>query len=321
MNAPLVSVIMNCHNGAPELPDALRCLREQTFQDFEIIFLDNASTDGSGEIAKAFGPKLRYFRNEELASLGAARNLAIKEARGELIAFLDCDDLWKPEKLAAQVELFGKNSSLGLVCTDTEIRRGNKTTGTVFEISKPARGRAFAELMRDQWISMSSAMLSAKALDRIREKASAIHPLWFDESLNVCEEADVFYRIAHDWEIDYVDQPLTVWRVHGRNTTFRKFGQIAKETRSILEKHRRLYPGYDREYKDTVDVLTRRADFQEAAALWRDGEGGKARKLVKPLLKFSRKYRLFWLASFLPGALFLPIAEFYFSLPKSFRRS
>lgn len=321
MNAPLVSVIMNCHNGALELPDALQCLREQTLQDFEIIFWDNASTDGSGETARAFGPKLRYFRDEKLASLGAARNFAIDKARGELIAFLDCDDLWKPEKLAAQVELFKKNPSLGLACSDTEIRRGNKTAGRLFETSKPARGRAFAALMRDQWISMSSAMLSRKALDSVREEASDIHPLWFDESLNVCEEADVFYRIAHDWEIDYVDQPLTIWRVHGRNTTFRKFGRIAKETRAILDKHRRLYPGYDRDYRETVDILTRRADFQEAVALWKDGEGAKARELINPLLKFSRKYRLFWMASFLPGAFFLPLAELYFSLPKSFRRS
>ena len=65
---------------------------------------------------------------------------------------------------------------------------------------------------------------------------------WFDESLNVCEEADVFYRIAKTWELDHVDEPLTRWRVHGVNTTFRKFGQFADETLRILDKHRKLYP-------------------------------------------------------------------------------
>lgn len=68
----------------------------------------------------------------------------------------------------------------------------------------------------------------------------------------------MFYRIAKTWELDHVDEPLTRWRVHGVNTTFRKFGQFADETLRILDKHRKLYPGYDRDYPDLVGILTRR---------------------------------------------------------------
>lgn len=321
MSAPTVSVVMNCYNGARDLPAALASVREQTWGDYEIVFWDNASTDGSGEIAGKFGAKLRYFRGERNVSLGAARNLALAEARGEYIAFLDCDDLWRPEKLAEQMALFRANPALGVVCTDTEIMRDGKIIGRVFETSPPERGMAFAALMRKQWISMSSAMVSRRALEQIRREATAVQPSWFDESLHVCEEADVFYRVARGWEIDYIDKPLTVWRVHGANTTFRKFGQIADETMAILAKHRALYPGYDAENADLVELLTRRAAFQRAAALWKNGEGAEARRVVAPWLNRSFKYRLFWLASFLPGSLFDKLAGLYFSLPAALRRS
>lgn len=68
----------------------------QTFGDFEVIFWDNGSTDDSPAIAQSYGPKLRYFRGKTTVPLGAARNLALMRARGRYLAFLDCDDLWRP---------------------------------------------------------------------------------------------------------------------------------------------------------------------------------------------------------------------------------
>lgn len=319
---PAVSVIMNCLNGGPELAEALESVRSQTFQDYEIIFWDNGSTDGSAELAKAFGPQLRYFRGKETVPLGAARNLALAEARGHHVAFLDCDDLWRPEKLEKEVALLEGRPRVGLVCTDTEIVEKGRVLSRVFAQSAPGRGSVFAELMARQWISMSSAMLRREALESVARAGSAGDgaPRWFDEGLNVCEEADLFYRVAHDWELDYIDEPLTVWRVHGGNTTFRKFGQFADETLRILEKHRGLYPGYDAEHADLVALLTRRAAFQKAVALWREGRNADAREVVRPWRASSPKYRLFWAASYLPGSCFDLAARAYFALPAFLRR-
>ncbi|MCL1985386.1 MAG: glycosyltransferase [Betaproteobacteria bacterium] len=313
MNAtPAVSIIMNCLNCARDLPAALAGVQTQTFQDWEIIFWDNASTDASPGIAQSFGPKLRYFRAEETATLGSARNQALREARGRYIAFLDCDDLWLEEKLEAQVALFEGNPRLGLACTDTEIFAGAKTLSRVFARSAPARGRIFAELMQRQWISMSSAMLRTQALHSLDH--------WFDESLQLCEEADLFYRIAHDWELDYVDAPLTRWRVHGANTTFKKFGQFAQETLYILDKHRRMYPSYEEEHGNLVELLTRRAAFQQGVALWSDGRGTEARAAITPYASRSIKFRLFQIVSYLPGSCFDVLSRLYFALPGRLRR-
>lgn len=321
---PRVSVIMNCLNSADKLEESLHCLAAQTFTDFEVIFWDNASTDQSPFIAQAYAPlrgRLRYFRGERTVPLGAARNLALREARGDLIAFLDCDDLWRPEKLAEQVAIFDAFPQVGLVCTDTEIFDGRRVLRRIFAHTRPVDGMAFSELMRRQWISMSSAMLRRRALESLSPlPADGSAPDWFDESLNVCEEADLFYRIAHDWELAHVDRPLTLWRVHGMNTTFRKFSQFAEETLQILEKHCRIYPGYEEEHADLVELLSRRAAFQHAVALWREGKGRQARELLAPFGLRSLKYRLFHLASFLPSGCFDLAARLYFALPSLLRR-
>lgn len=165
---------------------------------------------------------------------------------------------------------------------------------------------------------MSSALASREALDATRYPGSG--GLWFDPGLNMCEEADVFYRIAHDYELDHVDEPLTAWRVHPGSSTFRKFGQFAAETLIILQRMRTMYPGFDLEYPDLASLLTQRAAFQQAIALWRAGESSKARAAIAPHLGSSRKYRLFWLASFLPGCLFDAAGRIYFRLPAAWRR-
>lgn len=323
--APAVSVIMNCLNGARHLREALDSLAAQTFRDFEVIFWDNGSTDASPDMARehpGLAGRLRLFRNTRTVPLGAARNLAIAQSRGRYVAFLDCDDLWRPEKLARQLDCFRTSSRVGLVCTDTEVFQGRRVLRRIFAECRPRRGRAFAALMEQQWISMSSAMLSRAALDSVVQPPATPGgaPAWFDERLNVCEEADLFYRVAHDWELHYVNAPLTRWRVHGNNTTFRKFEQFAAETLYILEKHRRIYPDYDREHAGLVRLLTRRAAFQKAVSLWHDGRGREARRLIRPWRRDSLKNRLFWWASYLPGICFDLYARLYFALPPGIRR-
>ncbi len=304
---PKVSVIMNCYNSGLHLREALDSVFRQTYSDWEIVFWDNGSTDNSAAIARSYGPRVRYFKAEETTPLGVARNCAIARAEGRLLAFLDCDDLWLPDKLAQQVPLFDANPRLGLTCTDTEVFTASGVLSRLFKKSPPARGMVFRELIERQWISMSSAMIRLSALQSLDE--------WFDESLNLCEEADVFYRIAKNWELDHVDAPLTRWRVHGTNTTFLRFDQFAEETTYILSKHRRLYPGYDTDYPELVELFSRRAAFQKAVALWRAGDAHNARLLVAPWRK-SFKMRLLWWVSWLPGSLFDPLSKLYFYMAR-----
>ena len=103
MNPPKVSVIMNCFNGEKYLRESLDSIFCQTYEDWEIIFWDNASTDGTQQIATSYDSRLKYFRAEVNTPLGSARNMALEKATATYVAFLDSDDYWQKKKLEIQV--------------------------------------------------------------------------------------------------------------------------------------------------------------------------------------------------------------------------
>ena len=106
-NQPLVSIIINCFNGETYLHDCIKSVLSQTYKNWEIIFWDNQSNDKSAEIFKSYNDnRFKYFLADHHTSLYEARNLAIKKSKGELISFIDTDDLWVKNKLELQVPLF-----------------------------------------------------------------------------------------------------------------------------------------------------------------------------------------------------------------------
>lgn len=203
---PRVSIIMNCHNSGKYLPQALDSVFQQTFKDYEVIFWDNQSTDNSGEIALSYGEPVRYFRGEEFLPLGAARNAAIEKAQGEYIAFLDCDDIWLPEKLEKQVELLDANKELGLVYSDCYlIDENGNGRGTWFSNFRPFRGNVFDEFFRVNFAAMPAVMIRREALGKVG---------MFNPRYEITEEYDLWLRIAEHYPIDFIEKPLAKYRVN-----------------------------------------------------------------------------------------------------------
>ena len=96
---PRVSVVIPTYNSSAMVEQAIQSVLAQTYRDFEIIVIDDGSTDGTKDVVRRFGERVRYF-NQENQGVSAARNFGIHQSLGEYIAFLDSDDLWLPEKLA-----------------------------------------------------------------------------------------------------------------------------------------------------------------------------------------------------------------------------
>lgn len=124
MTKPKVSAVICFLNGAEFLPAAIDSVLAQTMTDFELLLVDDGSTDGSSEIAQRYAagdPRLRYIEHDGHANLGlsASRNVGIEAARGDFIAPLDADDVWAPAKLADQLAIFDKHPELGMVCGST----------------------------------------------------------------------------------------------------------------------------------------------------------------------------------------------------------
>ena len=221
-DSPRVSVIMNCLNCAKYLREAIDSVYAQTYTNWEIIFWDNASTDDSAEIAKSYDSKLRYFCGETTVPLGHARNLAIENARGKCIAFLDCDDMWLPEKLEKQMELLEKNPDVMLVYSNscTVDYMGN-VLKISFDSGKPERGEIFNELLsRYNFIPLLTVVIRKDVLDEVG---------LFDNRYNVAEEYDLFLRIAYKHPVDYVEEPLARYRVHESNVSHNRDAGIREE--------------------------------------------------------------------------------------------
>ncbi len=136
---PLVSIITPCYNGEATLREAVDSALQQTFTGWELLIVDDGSTDGSrdmiGEIARQ-DPRIRVFRNERPGGASAARNRALSEARGRYVAFLDCDDAWLPQKLETQLrEMTAANAALSSGAFD--VMDG---TGTIIGRFRPRPG-------------------------------------------------------------------------------------------------------------------------------------------------------------------------------------
>ncbi len=225
---PLVSIIMNCHNGGKYLSPALDSVYQQTLKDYEIIFWDNKSSDNSGEIALSYGEPLRYFQGKEFLPLGAARNAAIEKAKGKYIAFLDCDDIWLPEKLEKQAKLLESNKRLGLVYSDSYVidSDGDLRENTCFYGKKPARGNAFNELFQFNFIPMLTVIIRREVLNKVGA---------FNPKYEIAEEYDLWLRIAECYPIDFIEQPLAKFRVHGESSYQKNTILSHQEALQIIE--------------------------------------------------------------------------------------
>ena len=158
-----VSVLVNCYNGEEFLKEALDSVYSQTYDDWEIILWDNASTDNSANIAKSYDKKLRYFKGKETIPLYSARNLALEKVDGDIIGFLDCDDIWLPSKLEKQVPLF-KNRSVGLVYSDTYFFNKTGITKRFFEDRPFFTGKCFERLLDSYFLSLETVLIRKESL-------------------------------------------------------------------------------------------------------------------------------------------------------------
>ncbi len=291
---PTVSVVMNCLNGERFVRAAIESIYAQTYPNWEIIFLDNASTDGTAEIARSFDMRLRYFCNARTVPLGEARNQALQQARGELIAFLDADDVWFPDKLAIQVPLFNGRPEIGLVFGDTELRFENPDrVQSYFETHryKPPRGHIFESLLKHYTVPMLTAIIRADALRQM--------PQWFDPTYQVCDDFDFFMRLCYDWRVDYVDTCLASCLIHSAAATVRLHRFGPREMARTLEKLRAAHHDFDRRYGAAAAEMSRQITYKQGISLWRDGDGSAARREFGRYFP-QRKFLAAYCASFFP---------------------
>ena len=207
---PKVSVIIPAYNCERFIGETIKSVLSQTYQDFEVLVIDDGSEDKTQEIVKGINdPKIVYIHHEENSGVSVARNNAITKSRGEYIALLDHDDLWLPEKLERQVPILESDPKVGLVYSDCYIIDLNgHILGRNFQDHHPHRGEVFPDLFLDNFIPCLTVLIRKDALDRVG---------LFNPEFSIAEEYDLFLRIAEVYKVDFVDLPLAKYRLHETN--------------------------------------------------------------------------------------------------------
>jgi len=159
---PTVSVVIPAYNAERYIGETLESVLAQTYRDFEVVVVDDGSTDGTREIVRGYGEPVRLVEQPN-SGPAAARNRGVREARGEFIAFIDADDLWLPEKLALQVPLFD-DEEVGLVSCRVQLVDGSGRPHPTYEREKVS-GWAFEKLLEGNFIGTSTVVARREALE------------------------------------------------------------------------------------------------------------------------------------------------------------
>jgi len=195
-----VSIIIPVFNRALKVSRAISSVLYQTFTDYEIIVVDDGSTDGTREALRQFGNKISFIRHQSNLGVSAARNTGIKGSDAPLVAFLDSDDYWLPEKLGAQISFFKSHPEAMISQTEEIWIRNGRYANPKTRHLKPS-GDVFEPSLKLCLISPSAVMLRRSLLEEIG---------LFDEDLPVCEDYDLWLRIGCRYPVHLINEKLIV---------------------------------------------------------------------------------------------------------------
>ena len=208
---PLVSIVINCYNGEKYLRQSIESILDQSYQNLELIFWDNHSTDQSKNIVESYDDKrIKYFFSKNHTTLYQARNLALKKCKGDFICFLDADDYFIKNKIAKQL-LYFNNQKVGVIYSNyyryyEDINKRKLLTNKLLP-----SGNLTQYILEESQISFMTVMIRKKSLDSLESN--------FDRKYSIIGDYDLLYRLSLNWDFCYIEEPLAVYRIHKDNSS------------------------------------------------------------------------------------------------------
>jgi glycosyltransferase involved in cell wall biosynthesis len=229
---PTVSVVMAAKNYAGFLPAAVESVQAQTFADWELLVVDDGSSDHTPDAVRPFlgDSRVRYFRSDRLGQ-PRAKNLGIGLSRGEFVAYLDADDAWQPTKLEKQLALFRQSPEVGVVfCRRSLIdEAGNALPAK--PSPTPPRGRVLRDLFVQNFVCFSSVVVRR----RVFEHVGGFDPQW-----DLAIDYDLWLRVARHHAFDFVDEELVLYRT-GHGNLSKKLSDRVATAMSIMHRAESRY--------------------------------------------------------------------------------
>lgn len=274
--SPTVSVIIPTFNRWPLVGAAIESVLAQSYGGFELIVVDDGSTDDTAEQLAQFGSRLLILKQPN-RGVSAARNFAVRHARGSYLAFLDSDDLWLPNKLAIQVAFIEQHPSVQICqIEETWIRNGVRVNPKA-KHRKPS-GDIFIASLELCLVSPSAVMLTRELFERVGG---------FDESLPVCEDYDLWLRIAVDHSIALIDDALVIKRGGHADQLSRSLWGVDRYR--VLALQKLLRSGLDGKRREAAIAVLRRKVEVLASGARKRGKASEARSYEDILTEFMQE--------------------------------
>jgi glycosyltransferase involved in cell wall biosynthesis len=298
---PIVSVNIACYNSAAHIRETIDSVLGQTFKDFEIIIIDDGSTDDTGKIIASYkDSRIRYLYQKN-SGLSNARNKAIELSRGEYIAFLDHDDIWVASKLEKDVVALKSSDDIALVYSNFFWLFPDRRTKLVLKGAQPS-GYAFEGLLYNYTIGLITAVVRKKTIDALK--------LSFDPDFALCEDYDFFMRLAYKAKIAYINEPLSFYRIHNNMQSIRFGDKYPEEISSVIDNLERDHPDIRAKYGSLIDRMAGKVRFMRAKLKTLDGKPREARKMLKKCKWFGAKFAILYFLTYVPSFILLGIVRF-----------
>lgn len=235
---PKISVIIITYNRASLLPKAVKSVLAQTYRDWELLIIDDASLDGTEKVARALAAqdgRVKYFKNEFNLDISRSRNRGIALAQGGYIAMLDSDDYWTDStKLSKQAAYLDAHPETGLI--GTAIRCEDEYGRFLKEDVYASEDREIrARMLWKNQIAQSGVLF---------RKEACVAAGAYDESLRIGEDYDLWLKIGRQWKFANLSQVMVSYLVHSGGRSKEKIFQTIRATDRIIRRHKKNYPGY-----------------------------------------------------------------------------
>lgn len=276
-----ISVIIPTYNCGRFIAQAIDSVLAQTFQDFEIIVVDDGSNDDTRKIINRYGEKVKYLYQQQ-TGVSCARNRGINASTGRFIAFLDADDLWLPTKLEKQMELFHSAENIGMVFTEN----------CLFDSQGVFKKKTGKRRLMNGNLARNIFLLSGVVTPTVMVKKNILDEIGgFEESLMCAEDDNLWIRIAALYKVRLIDEPLAKIRDHESRLTKEKSLII----QSIFQNIEFLCSKYGDEVKNVIEpvVAKKKASlyFDMGYEYFERGNLAKAKKEFRNAWK-NNKYNI-----------------------------
>ncbi len=205
-----VSVIIPSYNGSKYLPETLDSVLKQTYADYEIIIVDDGSSDDTKDVVeeyrRKYPRKIKYIYQDN-GGPACARNNGIKNSSGEFVAFVDCDDIWVSEKLEVQVDYLRKHPECGFVFSDVfALDEDGKVGKTMMRLKSPESGKIFYSLLRENFVLTLTLLVRRECIEKVNGFCE-------DRSIMGSEDHHCWLKMANFYDGGYIDLPLAFYRI------------------------------------------------------------------------------------------------------------